>query len=151
MSYNLYLEFQSNKIHRFEILNLENQTHISYLTQMHNLKELKIWNKAIELAVDVYKATSSYPSDERFGLTSQSRRAAVSIPSNIAEGAGRNSKKEFSHFLGIANGSSYELQTQLVISNKLNLLDTNLLNSLLNEIDELQKMNYAFQQTLNKI
>lgn len=117
---------------------------------MHNLKELKIWNKAIELAVDVYKATSSFPTDERFGLISQSRRAAVSIPSNIAEGAGRNSKKEFSNFLGIANGSSYELQTQLVISNKLNLLGDELLNRLLNQIDELQKMNYSFQQTLNK-
>ena len=117
---------------------------------MHNLKELKIWNKAIELAVDVYKATSSFPTDERFGLISQSRRAAVSIPSNIAEGAGRNSKKEFSNFLGIANGSSYELQTQLVISNKLNLLGDELLNGLLNQIDELQKMNYSFQQTLNK-
>jgi four helix bundle protein len=117
---------------------------------MHNLKELKIWNKAMEIAVDVYKATSSFPTDERFGLISQSRRAAVSIPSNIAEGAGRNSKKEFAHFLGIANGSSYELQTQLVISNKLDLLGDELLNGLLNQIDELQKMNYSFQQTLNK-
>ena len=88
---------------------------------MNNLKELKIWNKAIDLTVAVYKATSSFPSDERFGLISQSRRSAVSIPSNIAEGAGRNSKKEFSNFLGIANGSSYELQTQLVISNRLSL------------------------------
>ncbi len=82
---------------------------------MHNLKELKIWNKAIDLTVDVYKATASFPSEERYGLTSQARRSAVSIPSNIAEGAGRNSNKEFSNFLGIANGSSYELQTQLVI------------------------------------
>lgn len=90
---------------------------------MHNLKELKIWNKAIDLSVDVYKATSGFPSDEKFNLTSQSRRSAVSIPSNIAEGAGRNSNKEFSNFLGIANGSSYELQTQLIISNKLNLLN----------------------------
>ena len=117
---------------------------------MNNLKELKIWNKAIDLTVDVYKATSSFPSDERFGLISQSRRSAVSIPSNIAEGAGRNSKKEFSNFLGIANGSSYELQTQLVISNKLSLLSDDLLNNLLKQIDELQKMNYAFQQMLGK-
>jgi four helix bundle protein len=117
---------------------------------MNNLKELKIWNKAIDLTVDVYKATSSFPSDERFGLISQSRRSAVSIPSNIAEGAGRNSKKEFANFLGIANGSSYELQTQLVISNRLSLLSNDILNDLLNQIDELQKMNYAFQQTLNK-
>jgi len=117
---------------------------------MHNLKELKIWNKAIDLAVSVYHATSSFPSDERFGLTNQSRRAAVSISSNIAEGAGRNSKKEFSHFLGIANGSSYELQTQLIISNKLELLNSDILSSLLSERNELQKMNYAFQQMLNK-
>jgi len=117
---------------------------------MHNLKELKIWNKAIDLTVDVYKATASFPSDERFGLISQSRRSAVSIPSNIAEGAGRNSNKEFSNFLGISNGSSYELQTQLVISNRLSLMDDNTLNNLLTQIDEIQKMNFAFQKTLNK-
>lgn len=115
---------------------------------MNNLKELKIWNKAIDLSVDVYKATANFPVDERFGLTSQSRRAAVSIPSNIAEGAGRNSSKEFNNFLGIANGSSYELQTQLVISNKLELLNNEVLEKLLFQIDELQKMNYAFQQML---
>ena len=115
---------------------------------MHNLKELKIWNKAIDLTVDVYKATANFPSDERFGLTSQSRRSAVSIPSNIAEGAGRNSNKEFNNFLGIANGSSYELQTQLVISNKLNLLNNDLLDDLLKQIDEVQKMTFAFQKTL---
>src|SRR5579871_2572584 len=103
---------------------------------MHNLKELKIWNKAIDLTVDVYKVTASFPSDERFGLISQSRRSAVSIPSNIAEGAGRNSKKEFANFLGIANGFSYELQTQLVISNRLSLLDDATLNDLLTQIDE---------------
>ena len=117
---------------------------------MNKLNELKIWNKAIDLTVDVYKATASFPSDERFGLTSQSRRAAVSIPSNIAEGAGRNSMKEFNNFLGIANGSSYELQTQLVIANKLEMLDINLLNPLLSQIDELQKMTYGFQQMLEK-
>jgi four helix bundle protein len=115
---------------------------------VHNLKELKIWNKAIDLTVDVYKATASFPSEEKYGLISQSRRAAVSIPSNIAEGAGRNSNKEFANFLGIANGSSYELQTQLVISNKLELLKDDLLDNLLQQIDELQKMNFAFQKRL---
>jgi four helix bundle protein len=116
---------------------------------MHNLKELKIWNKAIDLTVEVYKATSSFPPDERFGLTSQARRCAVSISSNIAEGAGRNSNKEFNNFLGIANGSSYELQTQLVISNKLNLLSDDTLDNLLKQIDEVQKMTFAFQRTLS--
>ena len=117
---------------------------------MHNLKEMKIWNKAIDFTVEVYKATADFPSGERFGLTRQSRRSAVSIPSNIAEGAGRNSNKEFTHFLGIANGSSYELQTQLVIANQLSLLNDDILNTLLMQIDELQKMNYAFQQALTK-
>jgi len=113
---------------------------------MHNLKYLKIWNKSIDLSVEVYKATADFPSDERFGLISQSRRAAVSVSSNIAEGAGRNSKKEFTNFLSMANGSSYELQTQLIIANKLNLLKDDLLEGLLKQIDELQKMNYAFQK-----
>ena len=117
---------------------------------MNNLKGLKIWNKAIDLAVDVYKATSTFPNDERFGLTSQSRRSAISIPSNIAEGAGRNSIKEFNHFLGIANGSSYELQTQLVIANRLAILESEILDPLLAQIDELQKMTYGFQQMLEK-
>ena len=117
---------------------------------MNKLNELKIWHKAIDLTVGVYKATASFPIDERFGLTSQSRRAAVSIPSNIAEGAGRNSFKEFNNFLGIANGSSYELQTQLLIANKLEMLTIELLNPLLMQIDELQKMTYSFQQMLDK-
>ncbi|MFY9308609.1 MAG: four helix bundle protein [Bacteroidia bacterium] len=116
---------------------------------MHNLKELKIWNKAIDLTVEVYKATASFPKEEAYGLTSQIRRSAVSVPSNISEGAGRNSNKEFIHFLGIANGSSYELQTQLVISNKLNLMNDETLQPLLKEIEEIQKMNYKFQNTLS--
>lgn len=115
---------------------------------MHNLKELKIWNKAIDLTVEVYKATASFPKEEVYGLTSQIRRSAVSVPSNISEGAGRNSNKEFIHFLGIANGSSYELQTQLIISNKLNLIADLTLQPLLKEVEEIQKMTYKFQNTL---
>ena len=107
---------------------------------MHNLKELKIWKKAIDLTIDVYKATENFPKEEKYGLTSQTRRSAVSVPSNIAEGAGRNSDKEFSHFLGISNGSSYELQTQLIISNKLNLLSDTTVEPLLYRIDEIQKI-----------
>jgi len=118
--------------------------------KMHKLQDLKIWNKAIDLSVAIYDATANYPANEKYGLTSQIRRAAISIPSNIAEGAGRSSKKEFCNFLGIANGSSYEVQTQLIISNKLSLLNNDLLTGLLQQIEELQKMNYAFQQMLNK-
>ncbi len=117
---------------------------------MHNLKELKIWHKATDLSVEVYKATSKFPKEEIYGLTSQIKRSAISIPSNISEGAGRNSNKEFIHFLGIANGSSYELQTQLIISNKLNLISDETLESLLKPIEEIQKMTYTFQNTLQK-
>jgi four helix bundle protein len=117
---------------------------------MHNLKELKIWNKALELSVRVYEVTASFPKEEVYGLTSQIRRSAVSIPSNISEGAGRNSNKEFIHFLGIANGSCYELQTQLIISNKLNLITNETLQNLLNEIEEIQKMSYTFKNKLNQ-
>ncbi len=116
---------------------------------MHNSKELKIWNRAIDLTVDVYKATDCFPKQETYGLTSQIRRAAVSIPSNIAEGAGRNSNNEFRHFLGIASGSSFELQTQLIISNRLNLLEEEVLEPLLKEIQELQKMNYKLRMNLS--
>ncbi|MBL7888740.1 MAG: four helix bundle protein [Bacteroidia bacterium] len=117
---------------------------------MHNLKELKIWNKAVELSVRVYEVTASFPKEEVYGLTSQIRRCAVSIPSNISEGAGRNSNKEFIHFLGVANGSCYELQTQLIISNKLNLITDEALQILLNEIEEIQKMSYTFKNKLNQ-
>lgn len=113
---------------------------------MHKLQELRIWTKAIDIATKIYKITSDFPQEEKYGLTPQIRRSAVSISSNIAEGAGRNSSKEFCHFLGISNGSSYELQTQLIITNQLNLIDEKTLSSLLKDIDEIQKMNYKLQQ-----
>lgn len=79
---------------------------------MHNIKDLKIWSKAIDLAIRIYGVSGKFPADERFGLISQIRRCAISIPSNISEGAGRYTKGEFKQFFGIANGSCYELQTQ---------------------------------------
>ncbi len=117
---------------------------------MHNVKELKIWSKSMDLAVQVYELSAKFPSDERFGLTSQTRRCAVSLPSNISEGAGRNTKGEFKQFLGIANGSAYELQTQIIIANKLNFIDEKSTNEILEVIDEIPKMNYKLQLSLNK-
>jgi four helix bundle protein len=84
-------------------------------------------------------------------LSSQIKRCAVSIASNIAEGAGRNSNKEFKHFLGIANGSSYELHTQLILTYELNLIEKNRIEELLNLITEIQKMNYSFQKSLSDV
>jgi len=82
---------------------------------MHNFKDLKVWQKSMDLAIDIYKATSLFPRDEKFGLVSQIKRCSVSIPSNIAEGSGRGSDKEFNHFLNISQGSAFELETQLII------------------------------------
>lgn len=115
---------------------------------MHKIKELKIWNKSIDLCVAVYNATSSFPREEAYGLTSQMRRAAVSVPSNISEGAGRNTNGELIQFLGIATGSAYELQTQIVISERLSLLDATTSNELITDIDELLKMTYSFKQNI---
>jgi len=86
---------------------------------MKTHKDLDAWKNAIELAVAIYSLTKSYPKEELFGLVSQMRRAAVSIPSNIAEGAGRNHDKEFQQFLYIALGSVAELETQLLLSERL--------------------------------
>lgn len=115
---------------------------------MHNLKELNIWKKGINLAVKIYKATNKFPTEEKYGLTSQMRRSSVSVPSNIAEGAGRNTDKEFNHFLGISNGSSYELQTQVIIASKLDFFDKETSDSLLENIEEIQKMSRGLQNKL---
>ncbi|MAZ29632.1 MAG: four helix bundle protein [Cytophagaceae bacterium] len=115
---------------------------------MHKVENLKIWKKAIGLTKEVYTICKDLPSDEKFGLISQVKRSAVSIPSNIAEGAGRNSNKEFLHFLAIANGSSYELQTQLILLVELDLLKKQNIKEIIEKTIEIQKMNYALQQSL---
>ena len=91
--------------------------------EMRPHHKLDAWNNAIQLVVDLYKATENFPKEERYGLTSQIRRAAVSIPANIAEGAGRYSNREFAHFLSNAQGSASELETELIISNRLGYLN----------------------------
>lgn len=112
---------------------------------MHKYKELKLWQKSIDLVTRIYLTTKSFPETEKFGLISQINRSAVSIPSNIAEGAGRNSDKEFLQFLSIAHASSFELETQLIISKNLNYLSVEELELLIIQIEEVQKMNYSIQ------
>ena len=116
---------------------------------MHNYKELNIWKRAIKLAVEVYKISAAFPADERYGLTSQIKRAVVSIASNVAEGAGRNTNGEFIQFLGIANGSSFEVTTQLIIAAELGIVKYEQVNIILTELDEVQKMLYAFMNNLS--
>ena len=113
---------------------------------MHNFKELKSWQKAIDFCVDIYKLTGSFPSEEKFGLTSQLRRAGISVPSNIAEGAGRNSDKEFLHFLSIATGSSYEVETQLIIAYRLGYIQLKEIKEAELKLSEIQKMIFAFSR-----
>lgn len=116
---------------------------------MHRYKELHVWQKAIDLAVEVYKITEKLPANERFGLIVQMNKCAVSIPSNIAEGAGRNTSKDFDNFLGIALGSSFELDTQIVISNRLNYICQEDYSSIEKELEHLQNMIVRLKKSLN--
>lgn len=115
---------------------------------MHQFKELKVWQKSVELATDVYNSTKNFPSEKKFGLTSQIRRSVVSISSNIAEEAGRKSKKEFKLFLNYAYGSCSELETQLKISKNLGFIDAETLVQLSDSVNEIQKMIYSHTNSL---
>jgi four helix bundle protein len=103
-------------------------------------RELDIWKKGIELVKEVYAATNKFPIHELYGLTSQMRRAAVSIPSNVAEGFRRRHPKEFKQFLNIALGSSAELETQIVIALELNYIDDGSENKIFEQIDHISRM-----------
>jgi len=102
----------------------------------------------MELSVAVYSSIKHFPKEEMYGLSSQIKRSAISIPSNVAEGAGRNTDKEFKRFLAIAQGSAYELQSQLILAQRLELLSTDKSTLLLNELNEIQRMNRALQNSL---
>ena len=104
----------------------------------------------MDLAKAVYKATASFPQNEKYGLTSQINRAAVSIPSNIAEGAGRNSNKEFLQFLNIALGSAFELETQLILANDFGFISESALAVLVAQLQKIQKMINGFKDRLRK-
>lgn len=115
----------------------------------HRFKELKVWQKAMEVARLTYVARADFPDEERFGLISQMRRAAVSIPSNIAEGAGRNSAKDFQHFLSISNGSSYELETQFLLAESFGYVSASVIEDMCSRIEELQRMLHGLKKSLS--
>ncbi len=116
---------------------------------MHNYNNLQIWQQAMDLVEEIYKLTASFPIEEKFSLVSQMTRAAVSIPSNIAEGAGRNTDKDFAHFISIAIGSLYELNTQIVLSERLGYINQSQSQALQKKLDNLQRKSVSFKSKLN--
>ena len=107
---------------------------------IQSYKELIVWQKSVILVKEVYIATEKFPKSEMYGLTSQLRRATISIPSNIAEGYGRRSKKEFGHFCSVAYGSALEVETQIIICKELNFLGHEEFSALEELIEEILKM-----------
>ena len=115
---------------------------------MHNYKELTVWKKSVDLAVKIYQESDLFPNDEKYGMISQVRRSSVSIPSNIAEGSGRSTDKDFNNFLAYSYGSSCELETQLIISNRVGLLEDEKFDDLNNDIQDIQKMLFSLRKSL---
>lgn len=113
-----------------------------------DFKDLIVWQKAMELVAEVYRLAKKLPKEELFALSDQIRRSAISIPSNIAEGQGRNSTKEFIQFLAIAKGSKAELETQLLLCVKIDYLNESEIQMAINLIQEVGKMLNALQKTL---
>lgn len=103
-------------------------------------EKLQTWIESVDLVLNVYKASEIFPKEEKFGLTSQIRRAAVSIPANIAEGAARNSTKEFAHFVSNAQGSASELETELIIAHRLGYLSETTFSQLLEDLERIGRM-----------
>ncbi len=111
---------------------------------MRDFKELKVWEKSHQIVLEIYRLTKEYPKDELYGLTSQMRRAAVSVTSNIVEGSARSSNSDFSRFLFMSLGSANELDYQLLLSKDLEYIDSESYLKLNNEIIEIKKMINAF-------
>lgn len=119
------------------------------MSEIKSYKDLLIWQKGIKIVCLVYPLVKSFPQEELYALTSQIKRASISIPSNIAEGYGRNTDKSFSHFLDISRGSLFEIETQLLIANELGFItNETLYTEILSQIEEESKMINAFSKTL---
>ena len=119
-------------------------------SKVRHYKDLKIWQKGMHLSKSVYQLTARFPPDERFGLSAQMRRAAVSVPSNIAEGQARHGTREFLQFLSHASGSLAELETQVVLSTELGYCSKSDTLGIVGEIEEIQKMIAAIRGKLLK-
>ncbi len=111
-------------------------------------KELKVWQKSFACVARIYRLTATFPSTELYGLSSQMQRAAISIPSNIAEGSQRTSDKEFANFLLIARGSIAELETQILLAIELQYVPVEKVQGILDELDAISRMLHSFVSTL---
>ena len=116
---------------------------------MHNYKELKIWQRSMDFVERVYEVTSNFPKEEKYGLTSQLRRSVLSVPSNISEGAGRGTNRQFKHFLGVSMGSVNEAQTQIELAFRIGYLGREVYESLINEGVQIYKMILGFYNSLS--
>ncbi len=105
-----------------------------------DVKDLKVWRKGVDLCKSVYRATSALPSEERFGITGQMRRAALSIPSNLAEGYGRGTRRDYRQFVRVARGSCCELETQIIVAQELEFLPWGVADALLEQLREILRM-----------
>jgi four helix bundle protein len=120
------------------------------VAKVKTVRELRIWQQSIELAVASYRETSNFPPEEKFGMTAQIRRAATSVPANIAEGFGRWNQREFARFLAIANGSLRELETHFLVAEKLGYIRPERLAVLLRSIDDEGKMIFSLINRIRK-
>ena len=116
---------------------------------MRDFRKIQVWQKSHELTLRLYIVTSAFPKEELYGLTSQIRRASASIPSNIAEGCGRNTQTELARFVHIASGSASELDYHLLLAHDLGLIDQDIYFELGNVISEIKRMLYSFEKTVS--
>lgn len=119
------------------------------MAEIKTHKDLLVWEKSLDLVEQIYKITKQFPKEELYGITNQMRRCAVSIPANIAEGSGRKNKAEFIQFLHIALGSASELETHLIISQRLGFLSINSYDEIMNALNEIIKMTCGLINSLN--
>jgi len=115
----------------------------------HNFREILVWQKSRLIVKEIYLISADFSAEEKFGLISQIRRSAVSIPTNISEGAGRGTDKDFSHFLDISEGSSNEVITLLFLAFDLNFLNESKMNELVVKMEEINRMINGFRKKLN--
>jgi len=116
---------------------------------MHNFKELIVWQKSRNLVKGIYKLTQKFPADEKFGLTQQIRRAAISIPSNIAEGSGRGTNSDFIRFIDIANGSAFEVETQLYLALDLEYISQPEFDEIAAKLFDIERLIFNFKKSLS--